>query len=107
MIANDLINTGYDLADIQEMISIFQKNLTSYQKTFNNGDQENILLTLHKLKGGLKILQFSHLLCAVNDLETLIKTKGVKVNSLKLEELITSCFKTSNSILTQLQLINQ
>ena len=56
-----LLKSGYSLANIQEMILLFQNNLDKFKSVMKEGNEEEILSFVHKIKGGLQILQFSKL----------------------------------------------
>lgn len=102
MVSEKLLNSGYSVVDIQDMISLLQQSLTTYQGIFNAGSEQEILLALHKLKGGLRVLQFSYLLDDLESVELSIKASDVKSNISKLVTLIENCLITSEATLKQL-----
>ncbi|NQU34057.1 MAG: Hpt domain-containing protein [Bacteroidetes bacterium] len=95
-----LIQFGYALSDIKEMVSLFQRSIADYQEIFKHDNQQMTLKALHKLKGGLRILQFSELIDDADALEKAIKLDGIKHNKPFLIRLIEECSITSNRVLS-------
>ena len=98
-----LIQAGYGLISIQELILLFQSNLDSYQNIFKQENINTTLSTLHKLKGGLRVLQFSELIGDVEYLETAIKLEGITRNKTLVIKLIEQCYLTSNLVLSEIE----
>lgn len=98
-----LIQSGYTLENIKELITLFQKNLTRYQKIFNQNDQKKILSTLHTFKGGLRLLHFTKLIEKTEHLEVAIKKEGHEQYRIKIANLIEESNKASESVLAEVQ----
>ena len=98
-----LLESGYSLLNIQELISLFQSNINNYQDILNQENQQNVLSTLHKLKGGLRVLQLSKLVADIDYLEHAIGSEGLNQYRNNLIDLINECNKTLNLALIEIE----
>lgn len=88
-----LLDSGYSLNDIKDLIGLFRSNLINYQHAFKEGNLQGALSTLHKLKGGLGLLYCTEVLESISYIEDDIKINGSHNYQDKLLALIKECDK--------------
>jgi len=91
VLIRNLKASGYKIDDINQLLLIFKKNLSEVQDVLSHSENITIIRTLHKLKGGLKILQLSEKLTEFESLENKIHTDGVTTNLKEISKFVEQC----------------
>lgn len=96
-----LILSGYNLSDVKELLALFLVNLEDAKKLITKSTDEQIKLTIHKIKGGLIMLECKDLVDSCCSIEDKIAVYGVEphinlVNTLLDECVIESLNATKN-----------
>ena len=73
-----LLLSGYSLSDIKELLALFKVNLNEAKKVITRNNEKQTKLTIHKIKGGLIMLEFKYLLDSCCSIEDKIRVYGVK-----------------------------
>ncbi|PCJ46602.1 MAG: hypothetical protein COA74_13380 [Gammaproteobacteria bacterium] len=90
-----LLQEGYNLTDIKALLLIFINNINDYKLIFTQNDEKNTIASLHKLKGGLILLEYEQLVDFVNKIEKDLKTYGINKTKSKIINLIDDCYQQS------------
>jgi len=96
---------GYSLSDIKDLLFLLKNNLKHYQTVFIEGDRSDILESLHKLKGGLRILHFLDIEEEITHLEKSINLKGVAQYKTQLISIEKTCSRNINTTLKKIEIL--
>ena len=90
-----LLLSGYNLGDIKELLALFVTNVNDAKKIITGNNDKQIKLTIHKLKGGLIMLEFKNLITLCSSIEDKIRAHGVKPHLNIVNSLIDKCLSES------------
>ena len=100
-----LLKSGYNLYDIKELLALLLINIKESKKVFTEDNDDQIKLTIHKLKGGLIMLEFTDLIDLCTSIEDNIKTHGVTPNKSSINSLLENCLYESISASKNLEIL--
>jgi HPt (histidine-containing phosphotransfer) domain-containing protein len=100
-----LLLSGYSLIDIQELLSLFIANVNDAKKVIIGINDEQIKLTVHKIKGGLIMLEFTDLIDSCFSIEDKIRASGVKPHINLVHSLLDKCTSQSLDASKELEIL--
>jgi HPt (histidine-containing phosphotransfer) domain-containing protein len=100
-----LLRSGYNLQDIRELLALFLANINESKKIVAVNNNEQIILTIHKLKGGLIMLGLTGLIDSCALLEEKVKVYGVTSNKKSIKSLLDNCLSESIAASKELEIL--
>ena len=100
-----LLMSGYSLYDIKELLALFLINIKESKKVFTGDNNDQVKLTIHKLKGGLIMLEFTDLIDSCASIEEKVKVHGVDPNKGSIISLLDNCLYESIAASKNLEIL--
>jgi HPt (histidine-containing phosphotransfer) domain-containing protein len=100
-----LLLSGYNLSDIKELLCLFMANLNEAKKVIIGSNKVHIKQTLHKIKGGLIMLEFKVLIESCSSIETEIGVYDEKTLIHLVNSLFDKCISESVSASNKLDIL--